>query len=83
MKPPPKRHEPQRRRFSARYVQTQTGGRLVVAFTIGGSLYFYTFTTYMQKYLVISAGSARNGEFHHDRGPGRLHALPATVWLAR
>lgn len=29
---------------------------LVVAFTIGGSLYFYTFTTYMQKYLVISAG---------------------------
>ncbi|WP_131107068.1 MFS family transporter [Pseudomonas sp. Sample_10] len=29
---------------------------LVVAFTIGGSLYFYTFTTYMQKFLVISAG---------------------------
>ncbi|MBC3479545.1 MFS family transporter [Pseudomonas sp. SWRI77] len=29
---------------------------LVFAFTIGGSLYFYTFTTYMQKFLVISAG---------------------------
>ncbi|WP_449433081.1 MFS family transporter [Pseudomonas putida] len=29
---------------------------LVVAFTIGGSLYFYTFTTYMQKFLVISVG---------------------------
>lgn len=29
---------------------------LVVAFTIGGSLYFYTFTTYMQKFLVLSAG---------------------------
>ena len=29
---------------------------LVLAFTIGGSLYFYTFTTYMQKFLVISAG---------------------------
>nr|WP_180202929.1 MFS family transporter [Pseudomonas sp. SbOxS1]NYU02502.1 MFS transporter [Pseudomonas sp. SbOxS1] len=29
---------------------------LVIAFTIGGSLYFYTFTTYMQKFLVISAG---------------------------
>ncbi len=29
---------------------------LVLAFTAGGSLYFYTFTTYMQKFLVISAG---------------------------
>ena len=29
---------------------------LVVAFTGGGSLYYYTFTTYMQKFLVVSAG---------------------------
>src|SRR4051794_7176864 len=29
---------------------------LVLAFTMGGSLYFYTFTTYMQKFLVLSAG---------------------------
>ena len=28
---------------------------IVLAFTIGGSLYFYTFTTYMQKYLVNTA----------------------------
>ncbi len=28
---------------------------LVFAFTAGGSLYFYTFTTYMQKYLVNTA----------------------------
>jgi metabolite-proton symporter len=28
---------------------------LVFAFTMGGSLYFYTFTTYMQKYLVNTA----------------------------
>src|SRR5215213_3904452 len=27
---------------------------MVLAFTAGGSLYFYTFTTYMQKYLVNS-----------------------------
>ena len=27
---------------------------LVLAFTAGGSLYFYTFTTYMQKFLVVS-----------------------------
>jgi MHS family alpha-ketoglutarate permease-like MFS transporter len=29
---------------------------LVLGFTAGGSLIFYTFTTYMQKYLVNSAG---------------------------
>jgi MHS family alpha-ketoglutarate permease-like MFS transporter len=29
---------------------------VVLAFTAGGSLYFYTFTTYMQKFLVVSAG---------------------------
>ena len=28
---------------------------IVLAFTMGGSLYFYTFTTYMQKYLVNTA----------------------------
>lgn len=28
---------------------------LVLCFTMGGSLYFYTFTTYMQKLLVVSA----------------------------
>ncbi|MBV8398742.1 MAG: MFS transporter [Acetobacteraceae bacterium] len=28
---------------------------LVLAFTMGGSLYFYTFTTYMQKFLVNTA----------------------------
>jgi MHS family dicarboxylic acid transporter PcaT-like MFS transporter len=28
---------------------------LVLAFTAGGSLYFYTFTTYKQKFLVVSA----------------------------
>ena len=28
---------------------------IVLAFTTGGSLYFYTFTTYMQKFLVNSA----------------------------
>ena len=28
---------------------------VVLAFTMGGSLYFYTFTTYMQKYLVNTA----------------------------
>lgn len=29
---------------------------LVVMFTAGGSLWFYTFTTYMQKFLVVSGG---------------------------
>jgi MHS family alpha-ketoglutarate permease-like MFS transporter len=29
---------------------------LILCFTCGGSLYFYTFTTYMQKFLVLSSG---------------------------
>ncbi len=29
---------------------------IVLALTAGGSLWFYTFTTYMQKFLVLSAG---------------------------
>lgn len=29
---------------------------MVLGFTAGGSLSFYTFTTYMQKYLVNTAG---------------------------
>jgi MHS family alpha-ketoglutarate permease-like MFS transporter len=29
---------------------------LILFFTCGGSLYFYTFTTYMQKFLVLSVG---------------------------
>jgi MHS family alpha-ketoglutarate permease-like MFS transporter len=29
---------------------------VITLFTCGGSLYFYTFTTYMQKFLVLSAG---------------------------
>ena len=28
---------------------------IVLGFTMGGSLFFYTFTTYMQKYLVNTA----------------------------
>jgi len=32
---------------------------LVVLFTAGGSLWFYTFTTYMQKFLVVSGGFER------------------------
>jgi metabolite-proton symporter len=33
---------------------------IVFAFTMGGSLYFYTFTTYMQKYLVNTAHMEAN-----------------------
>lgn len=31
---------------------------LVLGFTMGGSLFFYTFTTYMQKFLVVSVDMA-------------------------
>lgn len=33
---------------------------MVLGFTVGGSLAFYTFTTYMQKYLVNTAGMHAN-----------------------
>ena len=40
---------------------------LVLAFTMGGSLYFYTFTTYMQKYLVNTAHmDAKIVSWRHD-----------------
>jgi MFS family permease len=34
---------------------------IVVALTAGGSLAFYTFTTYMQKYLVLTVGMTKAG----------------------
>lgn len=34
---------------------------IVVALTAGGSLAFYTFTTYMQKYLVLTVGMTKSG----------------------
>ena len=41
----------------------------VLGFTAGGSLIFYTFTTYMQKYLVNTAGmSTEDGQQRDDRG---------------
>ena len=41
---------------------------MVLGFTAGGSLIFYTFTTYMQKYLVNTAGMRRKtGQRGHDR----------------
>ncbi|MFO1150507.1 MAG: MFS family transporter [Alsobacter sp.] len=36
--------------------QTRKAFLIVLGFTAGGSLIFYTFTTYMQKYLVNTAG---------------------------
>jgi MHS family alpha-ketoglutarate permease-like MFS transporter len=33
----------------------------VIALTAGGSLMFYTFTTYMQKYLVLTVGMSKEG----------------------
>src|SRR6201988_5396458 len=42
---------------------------VVLAFTAGGSLSFYTFTTYMQKYLVNTAGMPKTS------------ASPVMTWL--
>ena len=37
-------------------LQHKRAAILVIMFTAGGSLWFYTFTTYMQKFLVVSVG---------------------------
>jgi MFS transporter, MHS family, dicarboxylic acid transporter PcaT len=37
-------------------LQHKRAAILVIMFTAGGSLWFYTFTTYMQKFLVVSGG---------------------------
>ena len=53
---------------------------LVLAFTAGGSLYFYTFTTYMQKFLVVSAGmSPETVSIIMTTRSGLLHGVSAPV----
>jgi metabolite-proton symporter len=51
-------HETMHRKEAGSLLQLMRHKRavlIVFAFTMGGSLYFYTFTTYMQKYLVNTA----------------------------
>ncbi len=45
-----------KRSLTARLAEHPRALLTVLALTAGGSLAFYTFTTYMQKYLVLSAG---------------------------
>lgn len=58
--------------FRGQNAAARSGGRLrellrhprelatVIGLTLGGTLAFYTFTTYMQKYLVVSAGMSKD-----------------------
>ncbi len=48
--------ESQRRSLTTRLLEHPRALLTVLALTAGGSLAFYTFTTYMQKYLVLTAG---------------------------
>ena len=53
---------------------------IMLAFTMGGSLYFYTFTTYMQKFLVNSVKmDAKDRQHDHDARAGHFHALAAGI----
>jgi MHS family dicarboxylic acid transporter PcaT-like MFS transporter len=48
----------------------------VLGYTAGGSLIFYTFTTYMQKYLVNTAGMTRQDrQLRDDRRTVPVHVL--------
>ena len=53
---------------------------IVLGYTAGGSLIFYTFTTYMQKYLVNTAHmNDRTAQRGDDRGAVHLHDHAAAV----
>ena len=50
----------------------------MIGLTAGGTLAFYAYTTYMQKFLVNTSGFSREtATADHRRGPVRLHAAPA------
>ncbi len=52
----------------------------VIGFTAGGSLAFYTYTTYMQKYLVNTAGmSTQIASRSDDCGTGGVHVAAAVI----
>jgi MHS family alpha-ketoglutarate permease-like MFS transporter len=55
----------------------------VLGYTAGGSLIFYTFTTYMQKYLVNTAGMHAKTASYHDRRTVPVHVHAAAVRHAR
>ena len=56
-KPPARKRASTRKPAASRAVpQHKAAFITVLGFTAGGSLIFYTFTTYMQKYLVNTAG---------------------------
>ena len=54
---------------------------IVLGFTAGGSLIFYTFTTYMQKYLVNTAHmNDRTANVVMTAGCCRMHDPATTIW---
>ena len=49
-----------------------------MALTAGGTLAFYAYTTYMQKFLANTVGlRPRDGVADHDRRAGPVHAAAA------
>ena len=54
---------------------------LVVGLTAGGTAAFYTYTTYMQKFLKLSVRTHRRPDYVGDARSARLRHLPATdLW---
>jgi MHS family alpha-ketoglutarate permease-like MFS transporter len=50
---------------------------MVLALTAGGTLAFYAYTTYLQKFLVNTSGFSKERRRRSPRGAVHLHALPA------
>ena len=52
---------------------------IVIGLTMGGTVAFYTYTTYMQKFLVTSAGmTKKSGDANFDRSTHYLHRNSAS-----
>lgn len=51
----------------------------VLGYTAGGSLIFYTFTTYMQKYREHGWHGSQDRQLHHDRRSVPVHVHAAAV----
>ena len=56
---------------------------IVVGLTMGGTTAFYTYTTYMQKFLKLSVGLNDIQTTHRDRRLAVLRAVPAADLSAR
>jgi len=53
----------------------------VIGLTVGGTVAFYTFTTYMQKFLVNTSGFSKTRQHLFQVSPCCFYADAAAFWF--